>query len=370
MFWQVGTPDGVEIIEHVAVAIQTVSTQVSVDLSGGDLLVTDINGGVSNDDLTITADGTNITITSNNGELIDLVGGLDGGTGDGTATVTILQYAAGTGFTQSLAPTSSSADHFSTPAVLVGDAADATYVPPNPSSGGGGTAWLTLEDGSTGVAIDFNFASATDLDQLLMWDFYKHTPTDWNIQLFDAAGGGGTKLLDHDFTIPVDGSIFDSELHTTDIPNVSGALSGILTTRNNSANFGVGLSEIAFLSPVINTIDINTLGGNDIVNVAGLTLTTDQSLDINAGSENDSINFQSTATSLTGTGTATVIGGTITNTAPLTTVGGAVSLVANNGVTLSGANADVTTGGGTVTIDADADDNGTGHSARTMRAAL
>jgi len=171
-------------------------------------------------------------------------------------------------------------------------------------------------------------------------------------------------------TIPVDGSIFDSELHTTDIPNVSGALSGILTTRNNSANFGVGLSEIAFLSPVINTIDINTLGGNDIVNVAGLTLTTDQSLDINAGSENDSINFQSTATSLTGTGTATVIGGTITNTAPLTTVGGAVSLVANNGVTLSGANADVTTGGGTVTIDADADDNGTGHSARTMRAAL
>ena len=50
----------------------------------------------------------------------------------------------------------------------------------------------------------------------------------------------------------------------------------------------------------------------------------------------------------------------ITITAPVTTSGGNVSLVANNGVTLSGANADVTTGGGTFTVDADSDDNGTG----------
>jgi hypothetical protein len=51
---------------------------------------------------------------------------------------------------------------------------------------------------------------------------------------------------------------------------------------------------------------------------------------------------------------------TITVAAPITSTGGNVNLAANNDVTLSGANADITTSGGTVTIDADADNNATG----------
>ncbi|MFT5327120.1 MAG: hypothetical protein ACI8P0_005008, partial [Planctomycetaceae bacterium] len=64
-------------------------TEVTLDGSNN-LVITDINGGTSIDNLTITADGTNLTITDNNGLLIDLVGPtLNGGTGDGTATVTV-----------------------------------------------------------------------------------------------------------------------------------------------------------------------------------------------------------------------------------------------------------------------------------------
>ena len=51
--------------------------------------------------------------------------------------------------------------------------------------------------------------------------------------------------------------------------------------------------------------------------------------------------------------------GSITITAAVTGTS-SVNLEANNGITLSGANADITTSGGTVTIDADADNNGTG----------
>ena len=52
--------------------------------------------------------------------------------------------------------------------------------------------------------------------------------------------------------------------------------------------------------------------------------------------------------------------GSITITAAITSTGGNVNLEANNGITLSGANADITTSGGTITIDADANDDASG----------
>jgi len=63
--------------------------ETTVEVSGGNLVVTDSNGGTTNDNLTFTANGTNVTITDNNGDGIDLLGSLDGGTGDGTASVTV-----------------------------------------------------------------------------------------------------------------------------------------------------------------------------------------------------------------------------------------------------------------------------------------
>ena len=71
----------------VVLSVQPLET--SVEVVGNNLIVTDANGGTSVDNLTFTADGTNLTITDNNGLLIDLVGTLNGGTGDGTSSVTV-----------------------------------------------------------------------------------------------------------------------------------------------------------------------------------------------------------------------------------------------------------------------------------------
>jgi len=63
--------------------------ETSVEVSGSNLVVTDINGGTTSDDWTFTADGTNLTITDNNGHPIDILGTIASSTGDGTSVVTI-----------------------------------------------------------------------------------------------------------------------------------------------------------------------------------------------------------------------------------------------------------------------------------------
>lgn len=65
------------------------SAQTSVALSGGNLVVTDIGGGNSNDNWSFAANGTNLTITDNNGNAIGIVGTILGSSGTGTPTVTI-----------------------------------------------------------------------------------------------------------------------------------------------------------------------------------------------------------------------------------------------------------------------------------------
>ena len=71
----------------VVLTVQPLET--SVEVVGNDLIVTDANGGNTADNLTITADGMTVTITDNNGNLIDLIGPLNAGTGDGTSSVTV-----------------------------------------------------------------------------------------------------------------------------------------------------------------------------------------------------------------------------------------------------------------------------------------
>ena len=63
-------------------------TQTEVTLAGGVLTITDSNGGSSDDDFTIgQLDGTNYTITDNNGEAFSTT--IAGSTGNGTDTLTI-----------------------------------------------------------------------------------------------------------------------------------------------------------------------------------------------------------------------------------------------------------------------------------------
>ena len=136
-----------------------------------------------------------------------------------------------------------------TPTVLITDAdGNYYYAAPNPGSGGGGTSWHTGDNGSSGVELVFDFDHVSDVDELIVWDYYRHSPTLWTLELFSGANATGTTLLTHDFSIsPASGG---STRHVIDVLNTFGVLSATLTTRNSSAGGGVGLAEVAFLQKV------------------------------------------------------------------------------------------------------------------------
>jgi hypothetical protein len=132
-----------------------------------------------------------------------------------------------------------------TPDVLISNAlGNYNYVQPNPGSGGGGTSWYTFSDGSTPVQLTFNFPSASTITELAIWDYYGHTPQQWNLSLYSGAGATGTQLQSMDFSIG-SGNYTPARWYT-DVPDTAGVLSALLTTRNNSQWGGVGLSEVGF----------------------------------------------------------------------------------------------------------------------------
>ena len=146
---------------------------------------------------------------------------------------------------------STASSTLNTPSVLI-DAATGnggtSYVAPNPSSGGSGTSWYTSSAGTTPVTLNFDFASTTDIfSELYMWDYYTHSPSDWTLKLYAGAGGTGTELLDFDFSI-IPGASLTSTKTALDFTDVSGVLSGVLLTRNNSDSGGVGLAEFGFVA--------------------------------------------------------------------------------------------------------------------------
>ncbi|MEM7392427.1 MAG: hypothetical protein AAF492_08760, partial [Verrucomicrobiota bacterium] len=66
-----------------------VATTTEVRLNGATLEIEDTNGGDTDDQWTLTRSGANLVITSTDGGQIDMTGALDGGTGDGTASVEV-----------------------------------------------------------------------------------------------------------------------------------------------------------------------------------------------------------------------------------------------------------------------------------------
>jgi hypothetical protein len=138
-----------------------------------------------------------------------------------------------------------------TPSVLINHATGnggASYVAPDPSSGGSGTSWYAAVAGTTPVVLSFNFAATTDtFSEIYMWDYYTHSPSDWTVKLYSGLNATGTELLDFDFSI-IPGPSSTSTKTALNFTNVSGVLSGILETRNNSVSGGVGLAEFGFLT--------------------------------------------------------------------------------------------------------------------------
>jgi hypothetical protein len=134
------------------------------------------------------------------------------------------------------------------PSVLVTNAqGNYNYVPPNPGTGGGGTSWHTPAVGATPVMLTFNFAQASAVREVVLWDYYGHTPQLWTVKLFSGAGATGSELLSHDFAI---GSLnYTPQRWNISVPITGSVQSARLVTRSNSQWDGVGLSEVAFIAP-------------------------------------------------------------------------------------------------------------------------
>lgn len=138
-----------------------------------------------------------------------------------------------------------------TPSVLISNATGnggINYVAPDPASGGSGTSWYAGIPGTTPVVLSFNFAATTDIfSEIYTWDYYTHSPSDWTVKLYSGLNQTGSELLNFDFSI-VPGPTSTSTKTAINFANVTGVLSGVLQTRNNSGSGGVGLAEFGFLT--------------------------------------------------------------------------------------------------------------------------
>lgn len=146
-----------------------------------------------------------------------------------------------------ISPTSATAvvSTYNAPSVLISDAADINYIAPSPVGGGAGTANYALIDFNTWT---FNFDSAYSVTDLYLWDYYRHSPTEWRMTFFDDVGGLGSDLGQVDFSI-VPSGLRTSSLHTITFAPIDGVMSVTLANTNTSTQGGVGLSEVAFNVP-------------------------------------------------------------------------------------------------------------------------
>jgi len=151
--------------------------------------------------------------------------------------------------------TSNAPNNLNTPAKIVSDAqGDYNYAAPPP--GGGVDSWHTNQAGGPNfgpvhnVRVTFNFNSIAGVDELVLWDYYSHSPTQWTVKLFSGLNATGSELLSYDFSISPVLNFFSTRwvIDLADTLNVSSAQ---LLTRVASQNGGVGLAEVAFVQAAV-----------------------------------------------------------------------------------------------------------------------
>ncbi|MCY2964401.1 MAG: YDG domain-containing protein, partial [Planctomycetota bacterium] len=157
-----------------------------------------------------------------------------------------------------------------------------------------------------------------------------------NDQLTLSLNGNSIRVSDPSHTISAGAGATQVDLHTVDVPLA------------------------AFTGQVI----VNALGGDDTINLEGLSLASGQGLIVDGGAGSDTVNFQSAPTSVTGSGAVTVTADTIVVDQSLTTASGGVSLTSSGNLTV---NTGVAIDGGTGAVALNADvtsagvgDDGTG----------
>ena len=320
-----------------------------VAISGNDLIISDA-GNVTNDTVTVSTDGTNVTINDPNKTFAMAI---SGATGNGTNTI-VVPLSAFTG------------------AIIV--------------DGGDGNDSLTINlgSGNFGRAITFNGGGQTTGDSLTV------------------TGGGTFASVAHNFTNANDGSIsvtgnstvsytglepvFDNLSATDRVFTFNGGAETITVTDGTAAdgktNIDSTLSEsVYFVNPTGSTT-INAGGGNDIVTITSVDAAFTASLTINGDAGNDTINLNADITFATnknldldltndatggdvdailvgananlilaGTGTATLKASkniALASGSSVVTVNGALTLSANAGATGTGNFTGIDVNGGLV----------------------
>ncbi len=279
-------------------------TEITLDTSNN-LIITDINGGNSDDTLTIQSDTTNsqFIITDTNGLVITT--SIAGATGDLTSTITIPFSAVnGSEITiNALAGNDTLTVDFS-----LGDFSKTiTYNGGDPTTGSGDSLNLT---GGTPTSVIHSFTNAGDGSVDIDGQIINYTGLEPVIDSFTVAnrgfsftGGAETITLSDDGTASDSVSFIDSTLG----------------------------ESITFTDPTDSlTINTSTNGGSgaDTINIKGLDSTFDANLIIN-GDDDDTINFQTNSTD-TKTGNLTANAIAVNITSPVASTSGNIEINTDN----------------------------------------
>ena len=322
------------------VVIDAFTVETSVELSGTTLVITDVNGGTSNDDLTITLDGLGNFIISDSS--LTIGSSIGGATGSGTTSVTVP-----VGTITSIQFVTLAGDD----AVTV-DLTGGNISQPISVAGGIGTDTLTVQDGTfttithtaTGVgAGTIAFTPATEgtvtysgleavTDSLTVADrAFQFSNTAQTISITDAAAANGRTNITSTAGTPID---FTN-------PTNSFFLEG--GTNNDTINF------TAADSGFVSSIDTDLGAGTDSITVdAVLTLGTGNAGTVTLDAETVTVNAAINTTAGT-TETISVTGGILTVNAGLTTDSGNVTVSGSGAVSFAAAG-DVTSTSGAISV--------------------
>ena len=252
----------------------SVGATTTVNLDGSNnLLIQDTDGGDTDDTLTISTNGTHVTVSDPNATFTT---GIAGATGDGTSTLVVPL----TAFTGNIVVDTLAGDDTLTIDLSAGNFTRQIIYDGGAQGAGGDT--LTLTGGGT-------FATVS------------HTVIDASSGIVNVAGNSA---FTYSGLEPV-----DDNLSATDRAfEFTGAAETITLSDDSDAGDGESLIDstlgesIAFTNPTNSlTIETSTLGGTgaDTINVEGLDSNWAALLTIN-GDSDDTLNFQTAATSLGG----------------------------------------------------------------------
>lgn len=269
-----GNADSTATVDIGAFESPLITTSVS--LSGGNLLISDALGDDTNDTLTIQSDSTNFHISDPN-NLLGLTAGIAGATGHGTHTVTV-PIASVTG-TQILVHTLGGNDS------LTVDFSDGNFTKTITYDGGN-------QNGTPGDSLTLT-GGPHDGDSFTI---VTHTLTNANDGSVSIADGTSTQTITYIGLEPVTDNLSATDRAFT----FNGGAETITLTDANGAAMTIdsALSEsVTFANPT-DSLTINAGSGNDTVNITSVDADGpfNAALTINGDAGNDTINLNADIT--------------------------------------------------------------------------